>query len=53
MAHSEELLKNYSHVKYVLNNNLVLFCWGDDNNDVNNISALREQGVHGIIFDRY
>ncbi|XP_065221640.1 glycerophosphocholine phosphodiesterase GPCPD1-like [Planococcus citri] len=52
VAHSEELLVNYSHVKYVLNNNLVLFCWGDDNNDEKNICTLREQGVHGIIFDR-
>lgn len=40
-------------MKRILNNKLVLFCWGDDNNDNNNIAKLKEQGVHGIIFDRY
>ncbi|XP_069119397.1 glycerophosphocholine phosphodiesterase GPCPD1-like isoform X2 [Argopecten irradians] len=31
---------------------LVLFCWGDDTNNTDTISSLREQGVDGIIYDR-
>ncbi|KAK7585859.1 hypothetical protein V9T40_000038 [Parthenolecanium corni] len=52
VAHSENLLGDCELVKRILNNKLVLFCWGDDNNDNNNIAKLKEQGVHGIIFDR-
>lgn len=32
---------------------LVLFCWGDDNNNSTTIRSLREQRVDGIIYDRW
>ncbi|XP_078326933.1 glycerophosphocholine phosphodiesterase GPCPD1-like isoform X1 [Crassostrea virginica] len=31
---------------------LVLFCWGEDNNDSNAINTLKQRGVDGIIYDR-
>lgn len=52
VAHTEDLLNDYSLVKMILNSNLVLFCWGEDNNNNENIEMLKKQGVHGIIFDR-
>lgn len=53
VAHSEDLLDDSNLTKLILNNNLVLFCWGEDNNDRNNITKLKQQGVHGVIFDKY
>lgn len=32
---------------------LVLFCWGEDNNDSNAINTLKQKGVDGIIYDRW
>lgn len=32
---------------------LVLFCWGEDNNDSNAINTLKQRGVDGIIYDRW
>lgn len=32
--------------------NLVVFTWGQLNNDYGNILAQRRMGVHGIIYDR-
>ncbi|XP_060073516.1 glycerophosphocholine phosphodiesterase GPCPD1-like [Ylistrum balloti] len=32
---------------------LVLFCWGEDTNNTDTIRSLREQGVDGIIYDRW
>lgn len=32
---------------------LVVFCWGDYNNDHENRMKLREQGIDGLIYDRW
>lgn len=31
---------------------MIIFCWGDDNNDSNVIKYLKELGLHGIIYDK-
>lgn len=31
---------------------LVIFCWGDDNNDKNTIKRLKEMGLHAVIYDK-
>lgn len=31
---------------------LVIFCWGDDNNDPATIKHLKELGLHGVIYDK-
>lgn len=31
---------------------LVIFCWGDDNNDPATIRHLKELGLHAVIYDK-
>ncbi|XP_034435629.1 glycerophosphocholine phosphodiesterase GPCPD1 [Hippoglossus hippoglossus] len=50
-AHSEELLKNLTHIRDAQSKGLVLFSWGDDNNDHETRIKLREQGIDGLIYD--
>ncbi|KAK6195505.1 hypothetical protein SNE40_000920 [Patella caerulea] len=49
---SECLLSDLEVIKRVRDKGLVLFVWGEDNNDRETISTLRKHGVHGIIYDR-
>ncbi|XP_012682200.2 glycerophosphocholine phosphodiesterase GPCPD1 isoform X2 [Clupea harengus] len=51
-AHSEEMLKNMEFISQAQSKGLVMFCWGDDNNNHNNRNTLREQGIDGLIYDR-
>ncbi|KPP77575.1 glycerophosphocholine phosphodiesterase GPCPD1-like, partial [Scleropages formosus] len=51
-AHTEDLLKNMDSIRVAQSKGLVVFCWGDDNNDHENRRKLREQGIDGLIFDR-
>ncbi|XP_067097259.1 glycerophosphocholine phosphodiesterase GPCPD1 isoform X2 [Osmerus mordax] len=51
-AHAEELLKDMSHIQVAQSKGLVMFCWGDDNNDHDNRMKLREKGIDGLIYDR-
>uniref|UniRef100_A0A5F8G7L2 Glycerophosphocholine phosphodiesterase 1 n=1 Tax=Monodelphis domestica TaxID=13616 RepID=A0A5F8G7L2_MONDO len=51
-AHTEDLLKNLSHIDEAKSKGLVIFCWGDDNNEHENRKKLRDYGVHGLIYDR-
>uniref|UniRef100_A0A665V772 Glycerophosphocholine phosphodiesterase 1 n=1 Tax=Echeneis naucrates TaxID=173247 RepID=A0A665V772_ECHNA len=51
-AHTEELLKNLSHIGDAQSKGLVVFSWGDDNNDHETRRKLREQGIDGLIYDR-
>lgn len=50
--HTEELLKDPSLMDSALNNQLVVFCWGDDNNDKSTISFLKKLGMHAIVYDK-
>uniref|UniRef100_A0A0B6ZSX6 GP-PDE domain-containing protein n=1 Tax=Arion vulgaris TaxID=1028688 RepID=A0A0B6ZSX6_9EUPU len=50
--HSEVLLKDMDLIDRVLKKNLVLFVWGNDNNNPTMIRRLRDLKVHGIIYDR-
>ncbi|XP_042246505.1 glycerophosphocholine phosphodiesterase GPCPD1 isoform X2 [Thunnus maccoyii] len=51
-AHTEELLKHLSYIGEAQAKGLVVFSWGDDNNDHQTRRKLREQGIDGLIYDR-
>ncbi|KAL5013100.1 hypothetical protein ScPMuIL_011651 [Solemya velum] len=42
-----------SYIEKTKEAQLVLFCWGEDNNDSNTIKTLKEQGVNGVIYDKW
>lgn len=46
------LFRNMDKIEKVKEAKLVLFCWGEDNNDSNAINTLKQKGVDGIIYDR-
>ncbi|GAA6101205.1 glycerophosphocholine phosphodiesterase GPCPD1 isoform X2 [Tachysurus ichikawai] len=51
-AHAEDLLRNMDCITEAQSKGLVVFCWGDDNNDHENRMILRERGIDGLIYDR-
>ncbi|XP_033846734.1 glycerophosphocholine phosphodiesterase GPCPD1 [Periophthalmus magnuspinnatus] len=51
-AHTEELLKHLNYIEEAQSKGLVVFSWGEDNNDHANRRKLREKGIDGIIYDR-
>ncbi|XP_037606325.1 glycerophosphocholine phosphodiesterase GPCPD1 isoform X2 [Sebastes umbrosus] len=51
-GHTEELLKNLSYIGDAQSRGLVVFSWGDDNNEHDIRKLLREQGIDGLIYDR-
>ncbi|XP_035828637.1 putative glycerophosphocholine phosphodiesterase GPCPD1 homolog 2, partial [Aplysia californica] len=50
--HCEVLLQDLALIERVLDRNLVLFVWGDDNNNPHMIRRLRDLKIDGIICDR-
>ncbi|XP_072218436.1 glycerophosphocholine phosphodiesterase GPCPD1 [Leuresthes tenuis] len=50
-AHAEELLKHLDYIEDAQSKGLVVFSWGDDNNDHEIRRKLREQGIDGLIYD--
>lgn len=52
VAHTEDLLRDKTQVKLATNAGLILFCWGDDNNNKDTIQLLKNLGLHGVIFDK-
>ncbi|KAG8177265.1 hypothetical protein JTE90_021266 [Oedothorax gibbosus] len=51
-VHAEDLIRDPSHIPFVKDHNLILFCWGDDINHSDVIRSLKEQGVDGVIYDK-
>ncbi|XP_059368161.1 glycerophosphocholine phosphodiesterase GPCPD1 [Carassius carassius] len=51
-AHTDELLRNMEFIIEAQSKGLVVFCWGDYNNDHENRMKLREHGIDGLIYDR-
>lgn len=51
-VHAEDLIKDPSHIPFVKDRKLVLFCWGEDINHSDVIRSLKEQGVDGVIYDK-
>jgi len=51
-VHSEDLLRQGSLAAQAKRAGLILFCWGEDNNNKDNIDYLRSCGVDGIVLDR-
>lgn len=39
-------------IKETIDEGLVIFCWGDDNNCSDNIRLLKNLGLHAIIYDK-
>uniref|UniRef100_A0A672HN58 Glycerophosphocholine phosphodiesterase 1 n=1 Tax=Salarias fasciatus TaxID=181472 RepID=A0A672HN58_SALFA len=50
-AHTEELLNHLNYIGDAQAKGLVVFSWGDDNNEHENRKKLREQGIDGLIYD--
>ncbi|XP_030577161.1 glycerophosphocholine phosphodiesterase GPCPD1 [Archocentrus centrarchus] len=50
-AHTEELLKHLDYIGDAQSKGLVVFSWGDDNNDHETRRKLRAQGIDGLIYD--
>ncbi|XP_020292352.1 glycerophosphocholine phosphodiesterase GPCPD1 isoform X1 [Pseudomyrmex gracilis] len=51
-VHSEDILRDPSQVKLVRDAGLIIFCWGDDNNDKATIQHLKQLGLHAVIYDK-
>ncbi|TRY88498.1 hypothetical protein DNTS_005172 [Danionella cerebrum] len=51
-AHTDELLKHMEFIREAHSKGLVVFCWGDYNNDHENRRMLREHDIDGLIYDR-
>lgn len=51
-VHSEDILRDPTQVALVHNRGLILFCWGEDNNDQATIRYLKNLGLNGIIYDK-
>lgn len=51
-VHTEDLLRDPSQVALVQSKGLILFCWGEDNNDQATIRYLKNLGLNGIIYDK-
>ncbi|OQR78773.1 glycerophosphocholine phosphodiesterase GPCPD1-like [Tropilaelaps mercedesae] len=51
-AHTEELHASPDCIALVKSKKLVLFCWGEENNTVEAIEALKRKGVDGVIYDK-
>lgn len=52
VGHTDDLLQDTSLIKETIDEGLVIFSWGDDNNNVENIRLLKGLGLHAIIYDR-
>jgi len=46
-------LRDATQVKMVIDAGLIIFCWGDDNNNPATIKHLKQLGIHGVIYDKY
>lgn len=51
-AHTEDILRDTTQVKMVMDAGLIIFCWGDDNNSPATIKHLKQLGIHGVIYDK-
>lgn len=50
--HSEDILRDPTLVRKSKEMGLVVFVWGDDLDDRENVNKMRELGLDGIIYDR-
>ncbi|XP_076755709.1 glycerophosphocholine phosphodiesterase GPCPD1 isoform X2 [Xylocopa sonorina] len=51
-VHTEDILRDPTQVKFVKDAGLIIFCWGDDNNDKDTIQHLKKLGLHAVIYDK-
>ncbi|KAK7019207.1 Glycerophosphocholine phosphodiesterase gpcpd1 [Halocaridina rubra] len=51
-VHTEDIMRDASQMQMALDYNLIVFCWGDHNNDQETIKFLKKLGLHGIIYDK-
>ncbi|CAG9771741.1 unnamed protein product [Ceutorhynchus assimilis] len=52
VVHTEDLLRDPALVQLTKEENLVVFCWGDQNADPATIKFLKQIGLHGVIYDK-
>ncbi|XP_076161632.1 glycerophosphocholine phosphodiesterase GPCPD1 isoform X3 [Ptiloglossa arizonensis] len=51
-VHTEDILRDPTQVQFVKDAGLIIFCWGDDNNDKATIQHLKKLGLHAVIYDK-
>ncbi|KAJ8680696.1 hypothetical protein QAD02_016483 [Eretmocerus hayati] len=51
-VHTEDILRDPSQVKLVKDRGLIIFCWGEDNNNKDTIQHLKKLGLHAVIYDK-
>ncbi|XP_015794566.1 glycerophosphocholine phosphodiesterase GPCPD1 [Tetranychus urticae] len=51
-CYAQNLISDKSLVRYVLNKDLILFCYGDPINCTSVVEDLIKEGVHGVIYDK-
>ncbi|CAL4084008.1 unnamed protein product [Meganyctiphanes norvegica] len=51
-VHTEDLIRDNTQMQRALDHKLIVFCWGDDNNNQDTIKYLKSIGMHGIIYDK-
>jgi len=52
VLHTGGLLKDIQLIDLARSHGLLVFCWGEENNDVDTLKLLRKHMLDGIIFDR-
>ncbi|KAL0273690.1 UNVERIFIED_CONTAM: hypothetical protein PYX00_006312 [Menopon gallinae] len=51
-VHTEDILRDPNQVAFAKQRGLVVFCWGDDNNNPETIKYLKDLGLHAVIYDK-
>lgn len=51
-AHTEDILRDRSLIRFVKSKALILFVWGDDLNEKGVITTLKKEGIDGAIYDK-
>lgn len=51
-VHAEDLLRDDTQVRYIIDAGLQVWCWGTDANDVGNVKRLKQLGLQAVINDR-
>uniref|UniRef100_A0A1B0CZE2 GP-PDE domain-containing protein n=1 Tax=Phlebotomus papatasi TaxID=29031 RepID=A0A1B0CZE2_PHLPP len=52
VGNSEDLLRKQESIQQTIDNGLIIFCWGEENNCSNTIRHLKNLGLHAIIYDK-
>ncbi|XP_026476744.1 glycerophosphocholine phosphodiesterase GPCPD1-like isoform X1 [Ctenocephalides felis] len=51
VVNTEDLLRDSSQISLATDAGLVIFCWGEENNNKETIQYLKKLGLHAVIYD--